>query len=333
MTTQATAPAQKDNRSLVASDGFRAEIEKAAPKHVDARRLQRVALTAITKNPALLKCDRASFATAVLQAAELGLEPSGALGHAYLIPYGAECQLIVSFKGMVALARRSGEILSIEARAVYERDTFSLSYGLTSNLEHTPYLDGDSGPLRFVYAVAKLKDGGVQFDVMSRSQVDAIRARSRAGKSGPWVTDYDEMAKKTVVRRLFKMLPVSVELAEVFEKDDASEFGELTPTNIGNVNVPPASSTGRTGDVENALLPAGEESVPAAFVFTTAAAVKLSELIKNAPHPGEVKKLDAEIEKHAKAKDAVPAEVEELRASLKRVADEYARVEAEANAQ
>ncbi len=329
MTIQATAPT-KDNRALVGSEGFRHEIEKAAPKHIDAKRMQRIALTAITKNGDLLKCDQRSFAVAVLQAAELGLEPSGALGHAYLVPYGRECQLIISYKGMIALARRSGEILSIEARAVYERDTFSVRYGIDATVEHVPYLDGDPGKLKFVYAVAKLRDGGVQIDVMNRTQIDAIRTRSRAGQKGPWVTDYDEMAKKTVLRRLFKMLPVSVELAEAVEKGDAIEFGE--PVNVGSVAIPPASSSGRTGEVESALLPSGEDETQP-FAFATTEATKLAELIQNAPHPGELKKLEAEIEKHAKAKGASAADVAELHERIKRVAEDFARTEAEANAQ
>lgn len=328
MTAQATAPAQKDNRALVASDGFRTEIEKAAPKHIDAKRMQRIALTAITKNPDLLRCDQRSFAVAVLQAAELGLEPSGALGHAYLVPYGRDCQLIISYKGMIALARRSGEILSIEARAVYERDTFAVRYGVDAIVEHVPYLDGDPGKLKFVYAVAKLKEGGVQIDVMNRAQIDAIRGRSRAGQKGPWVTDYDEMAKKTVLRRLFKMLPVSVELAEAIESGDANEFGE--PASVGSVNIPPASSSGRTGEIESALLPSGEELEALPFSFASTEATRLAERIQNAPNPGELKKLEAEIEKHAKAKDAVPADVEELRARHKRMADDYAAADAEA---
>lgn len=328
MSTQAIE--KVNNREYIGQKGFVTAIEKAAPKHVDAARLVRIAQTAVTKNPALLQCDRESFGTAVLQAAELGLDPGGALGHAYLVPYKNTCTLIVSFKGMVALARRSGEIVSIEARAVYEKDTFDFEYGLDSKLKHLPYLDGDPGKLRFVYAVAKLKDGGVQFEVMTRTQIDAIRGRSRASSSGPWVTDYDEMAKKTVVRRLFKMLPVSVELASALVDDDARDFGE--PTNIGNVGVSsvPASSSGRTGELESALLPSGEESTIASFTFSHGDAMRLAERIQNAPNPGELKKLEAEIEKHAKAKDAVPADVEELRARAKRMADDYAALDGEA---
>jgi recombination protein RecT len=237
--------------------------------------------------------------------------------------------LIISYKGMIALARRSGEILSIEARAVYERDTFSVRYGIDATVEHVPYLDGDPGKLKFAYAVAKLRDGGVQIDVMNRTQIDAIRTRSRAGQKGPWVTDYDEMAKKTVLRRLFKMLPVSAELAEAIEKGDAHEFGE--PMNVGSAANCAASSSGRTGEVERALLLAGEEPQP--FSFTSAEATKLAELIRNVPDPGELKKLEADVEKLAKSKGAVEADVVELRASIKRVAEEFAAIEENANAQ
>lgn len=325
MTTQATATGL-DNRQLVTSKGFLAQLEKAAPRHVSAERLSRVAQTAITKNPALLRCSQASFAASVLQAAELGLEPSGALGHAYLVPYGTDCQLIISYKGMIALARRSGEIVSIEARAVYERDSFSLRFGIDATVEHVPYLDGERGPLKFVYAVAKLAGGGVQLDVMNRTEVEAIRNRSKAGKSGPWVTDFDEMAKKTVLRRLFKMLPVSVELAEAIEKGDAIEFGE--PTNIGNVSVPAATSSGRTGAVEEALTAPAELEAPApTYAWKSADAFKLFERIGNAPNPGEMPKLAAEIDAYEKKKGVEAADVAELRAAHARVVEEFARAE------
>ena len=162
-----------------------------------------------------------------MQCAQLGLEPGGALGHAYLLPFEnrkkgvTEVQFIVGYRGMIDLARRSGQILSLEARAVYAADKFHVALGLNPDLTHEPAWEADDrGPLRFVYAVAKLKDGGTQFEVMSRAEIERVRAKSRAGQSGPWVDHFEEMAKKTVIRRLFKYLPVSIELAGAVEQDE-----------------------------------------------------------------------------------------------------------------
>jgi recombination protein RecT len=194
------------------------------------------------KVPKLAQCDPMSFLGAVIQCAQLGLEPGNALGHAYILPFdkrqkvngrwetvGTEAQVIIGYRGMIDLARRSGQIVSIEARAVYEGDEFDCSLGLESKLTHTPDWQNPNrsqpDKLRFVYAVAKLKDGGIQFDVMSRAEVDGIRARSKSADNGPWVTDYAAMALKTVVRRLFKFLPVSIEVQQAVSLDEQAEAG------------------------------------------------------------------------------------------------------------
>lgn len=202
----------------------RKQLASVLPSHLTPERVCRVALTTITKTPALLECDMASVYQAIQQAAELGLEPGGALGQCYLIPYGKNCQLIVSYKGLIELARRSGEIESIEARVVHERDEFDVEFGLHSDIRHRPCLDGDPGQMVMVYAVARLKGGMVQFEVMTRAEVDSIRKRSKSGNSGPWVTDYDEMARKTVVRRLCKYLPISSEKISMALETESADF-------------------------------------------------------------------------------------------------------------
>lgn len=208
------------------------QLALAVPRHMTADRMARVAMTEIRKNPKLLQCDPTTLMGAIMQLAQLGLEPGGALGHAYLLPFDnrkagtVDVQLIVGYRGMIDLARRSGQIVSIEARAVYRDDDFAVTLGLDSDIKHVPAWDkADRGPLTFVYAVAKLKDGGVQFDVMSRAEIEKIRARSKSADRGPWVSDFDEMAKKTVTRRLFKYLPVSIELQRAVGIDEAGESG------------------------------------------------------------------------------------------------------------
>ena len=215
---------------LMADPKIKAQMALALPKHMTSDRLARIALTEIRKVPTLAKCDQTSFLGAIMQCAQLGLEPGGALGHAYLLPFEnrkkgiTEVQFIVGYRGMIDLARRSGQIVSLTARTVHENDEFSYQYGLSEDLKHVP-ATGERGALQYVYAVAKLKDGGVQFEVMSRSDIDKVRAQSKAVNYGPWQTHYDEMAKKTVIRRLFKYLPVSIELATAVTMDEKADAG------------------------------------------------------------------------------------------------------------
>lgn len=178
----------------------------------------------------------------MIQCAQIGLEPGNALGHAYILPYDVrkkvggqwqtvrtDAQLIIGYRGMIDLARRSGQILSLSAQAVYQGDEFDCVFGLEPTLKHIPDFDNadreKAERLTFVYAVAKLKDGGTQFAVMSRTQIDAIRARSKAAENGPWVTDFEAMALKTVIRRLFKYLPVSVEIQRAVQLDEKADAG------------------------------------------------------------------------------------------------------------
>lgn len=224
----------------------KANLRDVLPKHLTPERVCKVALVAYNKTPKLRECTMESLFLSIMQASELGLEPGGALGHAYMVPFKSDCTLIVGYRGLIELARRSGEIESIEAHVVHERDTFTLRFGLNAALDHEPCLSGDPGEMRFVYAVAKLKGGCVQFEVMTRDQVDKIRARSRSGNNGPWVTDYEEMARKTVVRRLIKYLPLSAERAEPLAK--ALELEDEGPT-IDVSAEPPAPKAGRAAAV------------------------------------------------------------------------------------
>lgn len=236
----ANEPAKpKTIASLLTDPQIKQQMALAMPKHMTADRLARIALTEVRKVPKLATCDQVSFLGAIMQCAALGLEPGGALGHAYLLPFDknkkvgnqwvkdkTEVQLIIGYRGMIDLARRSGQIQSIEARVVYAKDEFELELGLDSKLVHKPaWSELDRGPAVFVYAVAKLKDGGVQFEVMSRAEIEKVRARSKAKDSGPWVTDWDEMGKKTVIRRLFKYLPVSIEMQRAVGLDEQAESG------------------------------------------------------------------------------------------------------------
>lgn len=181
--------------SILSAD-FRQQLALALPKTMTADRMARIVVTECNKNTQLYNCDEKSFFASVLQCAALGLEPGDGLGQCYLLPYGKKCQLIIGYRGMIDLARRSGQIRAIFAYCVHQKDHFSYTLGLDPNLEHVPCDDSDPGPTTHVYAVAKLTDGSSQFEVMSRAQVEKIRLRSKASSNGPWTTDWDEMAKK-----------------------------------------------------------------------------------------------------------------------------------------
>jgi recombination protein RecT len=198
---------------------YKGQIVAALPQHMTPDRLMRICLTEFRKNPRLQQCDHMSFLGAVVTAASLGLEPGSALGQCYLVPYKNEVEFQIGYRGMIDIARRSGHIVSICARAVYEGDHFKVIYGTEDKIEHEPKFT--SSELTHVYAVAKLQGGGVQFDVMSVPEIDSVRTRySKASQGKAWTDSYDEMAKKTVLRRLFKMLPVSIELAEALKRED-----------------------------------------------------------------------------------------------------------------
>ncbi|MEK4002974.1 recombination protein RecT [Bacillus sp. FSL K6-2822] len=229
-------------------------MAEVLPKHMDMDRMSRIALTTIRTNPTLLECTVPSLMGAVMQAVQLGLEP-GLLGHCYLLPFNKnagtkqnpqwvkEVQFIIGYKGMIDLARRSGHIQSIYAHAVYENDEFEYELGLHPKLTHKPSF-GDRGKFIGAYAVAHFKDGGYQMEFMPESEIEKRRGRSKSKDFGPWKSDYEEMAKKTVVRSMFKYLPISIEVQtqaqhdEVVRKDITAEpeFIEAEETNEETAN-------------------------------------------------------------------------------------------------
>ena len=199
-----------------------------------ADRFRRVVLQSLVRNPDLLQCTPDSLVSAAAEAAQLGLEPSGAVGGAHIVRFKDRAQLLIDYRGLVELARRSNEIEDVWADVVREKDHFVARRGLRPDLEHEPDYTAGRAPspdtegnrVIHVYAVAAFRSGHRRFDVMSRAEVDAIRARSRAANAGPWVTDWSEMAKKTVMRRLCKTLPLTAQAKEVIAADEAREYGD-----------------------------------------------------------------------------------------------------------
>lgn len=202
------------------------QIMKALPKVITPERFTRMVLTAISKTPALADCTPQSFLGAMMQAAQLGLEPNTPLGQAYLIPYQnhdrLECQFQLGYKGLIDLAYRSGEVLDIQAHAVHEHDLFEYELGLETRLKHVPAMQ-DRGPVVAYYAVYHTRAGGYGVEVMSVDDVRQYAAKySKSAKKnrGPWATDFDAMAKKTVVKQALKYAPIATELMRATAADE-----------------------------------------------------------------------------------------------------------------
>ena len=229
-TTEALTVAEKPMqdmtpRELMTSRGLTDQVAKALPAIFTPERFMRVTLTAFNKNPKLWDCTKQSIASVVLQCAQFGVEPDGR--HAHIIPYNGEATLQLDYKGLVALVRRSGDVVSIHADVVRKGDKFKVNRGEITC--HEVDYSSEAGEVYAVYATARLKDGSSQSVVLRKEEVEAIRKRSRSGASGPWATDWAEMAKKTAFRRLTKWLPLSYEAAEVVEADQRREF-DITAT-------------------------------------------------------------------------------------------------------
>lgn len=224
------------------------QIKEALPKLMDVSRFSRCMLTAIKNSPAIMKCDKITVLASMMMAAQLGLEPNSPLGQCYLIPYGGECQFQFGYKGWLNMVRRSGEVGNIYAEVVYENDEFELNLGLDRDLKHKPELNGDRGKPVMVYAVAQLKDGDKPFIWMPKSEVESIKEEAtkkmKYANMSPWnhPRNWSEMWKKTAVKRLCKLLPLSVEVQnklaqdETVKKEIASDMTQADGYNINNEN-------------------------------------------------------------------------------------------------
>ena len=200
---------------------YEKEIAKALPSVISAERFARIATTAVTQTPALAACSPQSFIGAMLTAASLGLEVNSPLGHAYLIPYGNNCQFQLGYRGMIELAYRSGDIKSIEAHIVYENDEFDFEFGLSPKLKHKP-AKKDRGDAVWAYAVYHTKEGGYGFEVMSVEDINRHRAKYSKAKNSPWDTEWSAMAKKTVLKRVLKYAPLKTEFARAMATDETT---------------------------------------------------------------------------------------------------------------
>ena len=206
-------------------NAMESELIKTIPKHIDPKKAIRVLLTSIRKNPKLLNCTPASVMGCLMEASTLGLMLDGVTGEAYPIPYGKECTLVAGYKGLAKLAYQSDRVLLLTARVVHEKDKYEFVQGIDESIKHIPTSDPEPGPAVAFYSVAKLKGGGVKFEWMWKHEVDRIRNASPSKNSDGWKNHYDEMGKKTVVRRNCKLLPASPELQTLVAYDEMADAG------------------------------------------------------------------------------------------------------------
>lgn len=221
-------PATEDNKIVMQQyiKQMSGEIKKALPSVITPERFTRIVMSALSTNPKLAETTPQSFLGAMMTAAQLGVEPNTPLGQAYLLPYwnsknnAYECQFQLGYKGLLDLAYRSGEISVIQAHIVYAEDTFSYSFGLRPELKHVPAKENRGEPV-FVYAIFHTKDGGYGFDVSSIEEIRAHAQKySKSFNNGPWQTNFEEMAKKTVLKRVLKYAPLKSEFLRGLVQDE-----------------------------------------------------------------------------------------------------------------
>jgi len=197
---------------VVAIQQMAPQLEAALPKHIDAGRIARVAMTAVRQNYKLAQCTRDSFLGGLLVASQMGLEINTPLGHAYLIPYGNKATLVVGYKGVMDLAYRTGLCKTISAEAVYEGDEFEYELGINKKLTHKPPKTGERGDVIGYYGYYLLENGGYDFVYWTHEQVLAHAKKfSKTFHKGPWKENFDQMAKKTVLKAALNYAPMSLE--------------------------------------------------------------------------------------------------------------------------
>lgn len=253
-------------KTLFESDKFQLSLRQALPKHMDSGRLIRVTLSAFQTNPRLLECTPETVMLSLMRAAAMGLEPDGGpLGQGYLVPFWngkakrLDCQFIPGYRGLIKLACNSGQVADVWAEVAYDADQFDYELGLEPTIRHKRNDEvTDPGPLKYAYAVARFTDGAKKFTVMNRREVEEIKAKSSSRDKqgnlvGPWIDWPAEMWKKTAVRRLCKMLPLSVEDQRRMAAEDLADTGVesiIIPDMIGHVEPAPQDGETTTDDAQ-----------------------------------------------------------------------------------
>lgn len=294
----------QDLRIIVQSDAVREQLAAALPKYYSPDQFAVVVRTQINRNPKLSECDPTSLIACMLQAAQMGIVPDGRNGH--LIPRWngkadrMECTFQADYKGLVSLVRKNENVSDVYAEPVHENDDFEITKGLHRDMNHKVNVRQERGEFIGAYAVIAYKDGTYSWDFMAKTEIDAIRSRSQSANSGPWVTDYIEMAKKTVIKRLIKLADISQEVSDRIAADPDNRPNDIT---IKPANVP-----------TQAALPPAQEATPAEEIpFVGEPTTKVEELPKAEPAEEPKQKLrKAPKKEDPKAKQEGPQPTERI---------------------
>lgn len=231
--TEVTAEVKQSNSllSAITEPNFVNSLQQYLPKNtISADRMAKIILSDVRKNPKLMACDKMSFLASVATVAQLGLE-IGAIGHCYLLPYYnnakkiTECQVIIGYKGLIDLVYRSEKVSTIQANVVDSADEFHFNFGSNPNIYHVPARE-QNGETVYVYAIITFKDKSFQFVVLTMKEIEKIKSCSNGAKNSsthPWHQWADEMMKKTALKRLFKYVPISLEVSQAISIDDTAE--------------------------------------------------------------------------------------------------------------
>lgn len=224
----AVVPATRQPAALVVKaelERAKDRIEAVLPESVRAEKVIQVVTTLVARTPELQQCHPTSIVLAAIEGCELGLSFSKSAGEAYLVPFKGNATFIPGYRGLIKLAMRSGLAKYVRGEVVREGDEFSYGFHPRLRFDHVPLPGGEGRPVTHAYAHAVLTTDEDLVAVLTAEEVEAVRQRSRAGNSGPWRTDWCEMAKKTAIRRLAKLLPGSDALDRALEADDRQYEG------------------------------------------------------------------------------------------------------------
>ena len=209
-------PMVKFGRQL---ETYKPNFQAVLPSHIPPERFIRTIKTAITMTPTLLGCDRQALFVASMKAAQDGLLPDGREGA--IVAYGNKPQWLPMVTGLIKKLRQSGDVLDVTAHVVREKDIFDYSLGDDEHITHKPFFGGDAGEIIAAYAIIKLKSGERHRTVMSKAEIDKVRASSKMPNGPMWAQWYDQAAEKTVIRRAAKRCPMSTEIDEMLVREES----------------------------------------------------------------------------------------------------------------
>lgn len=248
--------------TMLSSPRFKSMVAQVASKYMTEEKIVKIALLAVSRQPALFRCTGESVLQSIVKAAELGLDFAGQTGQGYLIPYAnknlpdgvKECQFIPGYQGLIELAYRSKQVTYIDSQLVHENDQCDYDLGSTPFIKHKPNFRGDRGKVLFGYVVVRLTSVDIpKIEIMSHSEIMKIKGRSMAGNYGPWKTDESEMMRKTVVRRAFKYIPKTPAILDAMEQDNrdydlvgSNQIGDAIQHQVGTDGL--KARLGRIGD-------------------------------------------------------------------------------------